>query len=109
MSLDFSQQKLTFKAIQKSIISESFFLIKQTIPNQLMIKDQVKERLYIVDVEEAWQIINDVQFYGHVDCFKTPRFDLIERPYYLRHDLSLVNCQDEKHKVLVENSGDVEF
>ena len=54
MSLDFSQQKLTFKAIQKSIISNSDGWIKQTKPNQLMIANNNTERVYIVDVKEAW-------------------------------------------------------
>ena len=43
MSLDFSQQKLTFKAIQKSIISGYCDWIKQTKPNQLMIDIVLKD------------------------------------------------------------------
>ena len=48
---------------EKSIISYCFGFIKQTKPNQLMIENSSKRRLYIVDVEEAWQIINDVESY----------------------------------------------
>ena len=61
-----------------------------------MITNRPKGRLYIVDVEEAWQIINEVQIDRrcYYNCFKTPRFDPIERPYYLSRFLSLVNCQD---------------
>ena len=64
-----------------------------------MIKSSDKERLFIVNVKEAWQIINDVKIdrYCETYCFKTPRFDPIERPYYLSsdhisRDLSLANC-----------------
>ena len=89
MSLDFSQQILTFKAHHKSILY-SYGWIKQTKPNQLMIKNI--DRLYFVDIEEAWQIINDIEIDENcnVNCFKTPRFDPIERPYYF-DGLTLAN------------------
>ena len=60
MNLEFSQQKLTFKAIQESIISGSGVgWIKQTKPNQLMIDSEntftlESISLYIVDVKDKW-------------------------------------------------------
>ena len=92
--------------------------ILQTNPNQMMVT--YSNRLYTIDLSEAWQIVSNVKIedYNKLDCLKTPGFDPVKKPYYFtnytpdtfnKNDLYLINSQTGHYRVLIKNISRVEF
>ena len=88
--------------------------ILQTNPNQMMVT--YSNRLYTIDLSEAWQIVSNVEIkdYKKLDCLKTPGFDPVKKPYFFTNfnpdtrkfnDLCLINSQTGHYRVLIKNIG----